>query len=223
MIRIVSIWLVALIALFVLSSCALTNKAQPTIPRFFSPELKQSASRDAAPPRAAGVGPVIELRLGRVQAAAHIREKIIYRNSEHELGFYDELLWTERPEAYLRRALTHKLFEEEGVRSIVTGAGSTLDVELVSFEEIRQPQHVGLVRVTMVLRDDRAVRMEQTLQVERPIPTVEKGQLPGAIAAALGEALRDAVQQITARVLPELTPPPAGPVTPTGPARADAK
>lgn len=224
MIRIVSIWLVALIALFVLTSCALTNKAQPTIPRFFSPELPANANPNKdAQLRRAGGGPTLELRLGRVQSAAHIREKIIYRNSQHELGFYDELLWTEKPEAYLRRALTQTFFEEEGVRSIVTGAGSTLDVELVSFEEIRQPQHTAQVRVRLVLRDDRAVRLEQTLQVERPIPEVEKSQLPGAIAGAMGEALREVVHQISARVIPELTPPPVGPVTPTGPARAAAK
>lgn len=200
MIRILSIWLLGLLALFALTSCALTQKAQPTVPRFFSPE---PAHAPASLPR---VEQPVELRLGRVQAAAHIREKIIYRNSPNEFGFYEDLLWTERPENYLRRALTQTLFEEEGVRSIVTGAGSTLDVELVSFEEIRKPQHLAQVRLTLVLRDDRAVRLEQTLTVERPIPTVEKSQLPGAIAAALGDALRSAVVQVSERVLPQLAP-----------------
>lgn len=220
MIRILSIWLLGLLALFALTSCALTTKAQPTVPRFFSPEPTQGQTQAQAQAALPRVEQPVELRLGRVQAAAHIREKIIYRNSPNEFGFYDDLLWTERPEAYLRRALTQTLFEEEGVRSIVSGAGSTLDVELVSFEEIRKPQHLAQVRVTLVLRDDRAVRLEQTLTVERPIPSVDKSQLPGAIAAALGDALRSAVVQISERVLPQL--PPATPPSSSGTGTATA-
>src|SRR5689334_19308246 len=83
------------------NGCALTQKATPINARYFSPEPAAS-SRSPAAERAAGSG--LELRLGRVMAGAHIRERIVYRDSEYELGFYDDRLWSERPDAYLRRA-----------------------------------------------------------------------------------------------------------------------
>lgn len=206
----------ALLVLLSLGGCALTTKATPTVPRYFSPEPPDLA------PKAAVQRSAIELRLGRISAGSHIREKIAYRNSQYEMGFYDELLWTEKPDAYLRRALTQALFEESGLRSVVGGPAPTLDVELVSFEEIRAPRHLALVRVMWVLRDDRVVRSEQTLTVELPIGTgtaaaadkTPAGSDASDIAAKLGEALRSAVTQIRERVLSELSRPPTQPPPP---------
>lgn len=193
----------ALLALALLAGCALTNKATPTIPRYFTPELPA-----AAQPTAARAG--VELQLGRVSASSHIRDKIIYRNSSYEVGFYDDLLWTERPDSYLRRALSQVLFEQERLRSVVSGMAPVLDVELVNFEEVRGPEHKALVRFTLRLRDDHMVRLEQTVKVERPIAAVSKAQAPAAIAAALGDALGSAVYEISSRVVTELgTKPPA--------------
>ena len=187
--------------------CALTNKAVPTIPRYFSPELPPVQPRAGAPRAGA------ELRLGRITASSHIREKIVYRSSDYEVGFYDDLLWTEKPVSYLRRALSQVLFEQERLRSVVSGAAPVLDVELVSFEELRAPRHAALVRLTFVVRDERMVRLEQTLSVERPIAAASKDQEPAAIAAALGEAMRSAVAQVSERVIAELGRPPAPPVS----------
>ena len=86
-----------------------------------------------------------------------------------------------------------------------------LDVELVNFEEVREPSHRALVQLTLILRDDHMVRLEQTLKVERPIAAANKAQVPAAIAAALGDALNSAVSEISARVVAEL-----GPKTPAG-------
>ncbi len=195
----------ALLALCMLSGCALTNKATPTIPRYFTPELPAVTAKSEAP-RAGG-----ELQLGRVSASSHIRDKIIYRSSSYEVGFYDDLLWTERPDAYLRRALSQVLFERERLHSVVSGMAPVLDVELVNFEEVREPSHRALVQLTLILRDDHMVRLEQTLKVERPIAAANKAQVPAAIAAALGDALNSAVSEISARVVAEL-----GPKTPAG-------
>lgn len=197
--------LAALLALGGLSGCALTNKATPTIPRYFTPELPAVTAKSEAP-RAGG-----ELQLGRVSASSHIRDKIIYRSSSYEVGFYDDLLWTERPDAYLRRALSQVLFERERLHSVVSGMAPVLDVELVNFEEVREPTHRAVVQLTLILRDDHMVRLEQTLKVERPISAANKAQTPAAIAAALGEALNSAVSEISARVVAEL-----GTKTPTG-------
>jgi len=184
--------------------CALTQKATPTDARYFSPELPASTSTQVSP-RSGLAGSAIELRLGRITAGAHIRERIVYRDSPYELGFYEDRLWTERPDAYLRRALAQALFEEQGLRSVVGGAAPVLDVELVRFEEVRKPQHVAASRISFALRDDRVVRRAQTITVELPIPPSEKADAPAATAKALGEVLRSAVAQISERVRDELS------------------
>lgn len=184
--------------------CALTQKATPTDARFFSPELPAAAT-SSRPAEERATGPLIELRMGRVTASSHIRERMVYRDSPHELGFYEDRLWTERPDAYLRRALAQALFEEQGLRSVVSGAAPVLDVELVRFEEVRKPTHIASGRITFSLRDDRIIRKSQTITVERPIPATEKADGPSATAKALGEVLRSAVSQISEQVQGELT------------------
>ena len=182
-----------------LSSCALFSKGEVNFPRYFSPDLPKATSKVGS--KRSGV----ELRLGRVSAGSYIGEKIVFRESDYEVGFYDFLMWTEKPEAYLRRALTRVLFEEEGLTSVLSGAGPTLDVELVSFEEVKTPVHLGLVRIAFTLHDDRVVHMQQTMAIERPIVmVVAKDKQADAVAEALGEALRSAVYEVSGRVLADL-------------------
>src|ERR1700687_2480512 len=161
---------------FALCGCALFSKGEASFPRYFSPDIPQSSSKPAA--KRSGV----ELRLGRVSAGSYIGEKIVFRESKYEIGFYDDRLWTEKPEAYLRRALTRALFEEEGLRNVVSGAAPTLDVELVSFEEVKMPSHIGLVRIAFSLHDDRVVLMQQTMTVEHPIGPSDKKTAADAVA-----------------------------------------
>ena len=183
---------------FALSGCALFSKGEVSFPRYFTPDLPKAPSKVGS--KRSGV----ELRLGRVSAGSYIGEKIVYRESDYEIGFYDYRLWTEKPEVYLRRALTRVLFEEEGLMSVVTGAAPTLDVELVSFEEVKRPTHLALVRVAFSLHDDRVVFMQQTMAIERPIIVLAKGGEADAVAEALGEALRKSVYDVTGRVLKDL-------------------
>ncbi len=194
------------------SNCALFSKGEVSFPRYFTPDLPKGATKVGS--KRSGV----ELRLGRVSAGSYIGEKIVYRESDYEVGFYDFRLWTEKPEVYLRRALTRVLFEEEGLMSIVSGAAPTLDVELVSFEEVRAPQHVALVRIAFSVHDDRSVSLQQTMAIERAIPTPEKGREADAVAEALGDALRQAVYDVTGKVLQDLAkvtaPPTEGTASP---------
>src|SRR4051812_5919368 len=95
--------------LFAFGGCALLSKSDVPTRRYFSPELLAPATRGVARSNA-------ELKLGRVTASPSISERIMFRESIHEVGYYDDRLWTERPEAYLHRALTRVLFEEQGLR-----------------------------------------------------------------------------------------------------------
>jgi cholesterol transport system auxiliary component len=176
------------------SGCALLTKSEPVVPRYFSPE-----AADPAGPRATATG--LELRLGRVDADAYIKDRIIHRDSAFEIGYYDDRVWTEKPQAYVRRALARALFDERGVTQLLSGVGATLDVDVVAFEEVREPVHLARIKLVYEIYDDRVVLLSRSVLVERPIPP-SKGDAAAneavqAMAAALVAAV-DAVADVAA-------------------------
>lgn len=191
------------------SGCALTGKADALSPRYFSPE--QVATRQNAPnPQH------LELQLGQVSSASHLDERIAYRLSGAEVGFYDDRRWTEIPEAYLRRALERELFEQRGLQRIVTGSAPTLDVELTAFEELRGTPTKARVSLSFSVHDQRRSLLERSINVEREV-TVQAGADPGArLAATLASTLSDAVVSVGALVSAELLAA-KGAVPPPGP------
>jgi cholesterol transport system auxiliary component len=197
------------------AGCALTSKSDPMIPRYFSPDESrgrgQVAASTSTPERDTGT-PGIELRLGRITAASYLGERIVFRDSNYELGYYEERRWTERPEAYLRRAVARALFEDRGLRRVVSGAGPSLDIELSELSELRSPPIVR-VRATYVLYDERLVRRQATVTIERPIPSAATAsQSAETSARAMADAFGDAVNQIADRVTSDLRR--SGPITP---------
>ena len=203
----------ALLLLPTAAGCALTSKSDPMMPRYFSPDESRGRAQMAASPTAEHEGEThAELRLGRVTAASYLGERIVFRDSNYELGYYEERRWTERPEAFLRRAVARALFEDRGLRRVVSGAATTLDIELTELTELRSPPVVR-VRATYVLFDERLVRRQATLTIERPIPGAAAAPVRAEIAArAMADALGDAVNQMADRVAADLHR--AGAVTP---------
>lgn len=197
-----------------LSGCALLSKGEVSMRRYFSPDLSVDAPArsDRTTPRASS----LELRLGRVTAGDSLDERMMLRTSAQEIFFYDDRLWTEKPETYLRRGLSRVLFEEGGLRSILRGAGPTLDVELISFEEVKAHAHVGRVKISFTLSDERVVSLQETVCVDRPVVVASSETEASAVARAMGEALRDVVAEIAQRVMAELARAP--PVVAPGPA-----
>ncbi len=190
---------VMLVLVLLLQGCALFSKGDASTRRFYSADL---------PPLPESPGVThgsIELRLGRVAAKRTMSERIMYRASEHEVGYYDDRLWTERPEAYLRRALTRVLFEEQGLKAIVGGPSQTLDVELLMFEEVKAPAHVARVRMAFTLADERVVSLQQTITVERPITATTPEDEGPALAQAMGFALRDSMTELSRRLIDALS------------------
>lgn len=172
--------------------CALMSKGSVVSPRYFSPDVQATA--DAAPEPAPKLR---ELRLGQVDAASHLEERMAYRVTPTELGYYEDRRWTEDPQEYLRRALERELFERKQVRRVVTGAADTLDVELTAFEELREPSpHVRLA-LTYVLHDDRESLLERSVVVERPLAAGNDADRPERVATALGAALAEAVAKVS--------------------------
>jgi cholesterol transport system auxiliary component len=186
--------LVALLSAWalVLSSCALTSKGTALAPRFFSPERPTAAAPLADPP-----GEPLELRLGSVGAASHLDERISYRVHASELGYYEDRRWTEHPEEYLRRALEEELFERRHLRRVVSGAATTLDVELMAFEELREPNPRVRLALRFTLHDDRKALLERRVVIERPVAANGGKDEAQRIASALGSALDSAVTEVS--------------------------
>ncbi len=184
----------------VYGGCALTSKADArSPPRFFSAELPTRAPLLAE----SGAFP-LELRMGQVDAASHLEERISYRLNGAELGYYDDRRWTEAPEQYLRRGLERELFERRHVRRIVSGASSTLDVELTAFEELRGPPARVRLALSYTLHDSRQSSLERSLVVERPLAASDPSDRAEEVAAALAIALRIAVSEISDQVTANL-------------------
>ncbi|GAC1373209.1 MAG: hypothetical protein NVSMB47_20720 [Polyangiales bacterium] len=192
------------------ASCALTSKADSVFFRYFTPERLSPRSLAATGADAS----TLQLRLGRVTSASYLKEPIAFRESESEVGFYEQLLWTERPEAYLRRATSRTLFEERHLRQIVGGPGPTLEVELAVFEELRAPRHAARVVLSWMLRSDQLVVAQRTLTVEHPIGSAKGDAQANAVATAMGDALGEAIDGMAAAVVVELSRLPAPAPTP---------
>jgi len=176
-----------------LAGCALLGKSDPVVWRYFSPEYDGAPA--AAPPL-----PGPQLRLGRVQAWPHLRERMVVRRADRELSYREDRRWTERPEVYLRRALSRTLFEERGLIESLSGRAVTLEVELLAFEEVVQPRRARW-QAHFLLRDDHLALLAGTVAEERP---VGDGEEAAALAEALSQAMRAGVTRIADRVVEAL-------------------
>jgi cholesterol transport system auxiliary component len=193
--------LVALTAV-VGAGCALTSKSDPVTLRYFTPDAVAAPTHVPVGPDADGRG--LELRIGRVNAASNIKDRIAFRDESHEVGYYEELRWSEKPESYLRRAVGRALFEEHGMRELVGRSGATLEIELDAFEELLAPRHVARVEVTWLMRDEQAVQLQRSFTVERPIESVAAPKRANALASAMAAALGEAVGSIATDVVGEM-------------------
>lgn len=182
-----------------LSSCALTAKSESTFPRYYSPE-GLTAVTPATSGQPASDAAVVDLKLGRVTAASDLKDNIAFREGTHEVGYYDDLLWTERPDAYLGRALSRSLFGSRA-RHVLHGDAPMLEVKLLAFEEIRGAVPRVRVVTSFSLRDDRTIYFEETWSEERPLAPKAGGE---EVAAALGAALEGMVNHIADRVQTKL-------------------
>lgn len=187
---------VLLASLLPACSSALLSKSEPLDVRYFSPPPAAASERELPPDTARP-----ELRLGRVSAAPHIGRRIVFRSDSHEVGYYEKLRWTESPDEYVRWDLAQTLFEREGLLRVVSGAAPTLDVELVAFEEVKEPRHVARVILTATLVDGRHERYGRTFVIERPISS-DGG--PESTVAALSGALHEGVERIAGDVVSQL-------------------
>jgi len=179
------------------SACALTSKADLVEIRYFSPERVRTTGQSPARPGAPHAA--FDLKLGRVSSGPSLRERIAYRDATYELGYYDDLRWTERPETYVRRGLGRALFEQRAFHRVLGGLAPTLDVEVIAFDDLRLPAGRAVrVQLKLLLHEANGVLLEETLTVERPVagdkPKIEE------VIAAMAIALDAACEQLSQKV-----------------------
>jgi hypothetical protein len=144
------------------------------------------------------------LRLHNIRAGSHLKSSISYWRTGHEVSFYEERRWVELPEVYLQRMLSQVLFQERGFRRVVAGSAPTLEVELTSFDELREGEPRVRVELSALLYEDGIAEMEQTIAVERPIPQQQPGDhrdRAEILAENLAAALREAVGRVADQVV----------------------
>ena len=193
--------LVALMLAGLSSGCALMSKGEPVTPRYFTPLAEPSSSGAKAGAPASERAPS-ELRLGQVEPAAHLDERIAYRVSDAELAYYADQRWTEPPEALVRRALERELFERRGLERVVSGAAPTLDIDVLGFEELREPPARARVSMRLLLHDDRRAQLERTVTVD--VPLADGADRGPALARAMAEALSTAARQVADLAITQL-------------------
>jgi cholesterol transport system auxiliary component len=184
------------------SACALTSKAEVVDVRYFSPERIEPRRDNKGPTlidRATGSNVPLEVRLGRVSSGPNLRERIAFRNTAYELGYYEDLRWTERPETYVRREIGRSLFETQGMRRVLSGTAPTLDVEVIAFDELRLMSGRAVrVQLRVILYEDAGVILEDTLTIDRPVlgekPKIEE------VIAAMATALDATADQVALKV-----------------------
>ena len=193
-----------LLAAALLWGCALSSKGEALTPRYFTPApADRLEPRTAQPePPAADRTSVPELRIGRVEPAAYLEERIAYRLSATELAYYEDRRWTEPPEQIVRRALELELFERRAFQRVVSGAAPTLDVEVLRFEELREKPPRARLALWITLRDERHALLERTLSVD--VPFDAESDAGPALAAAMASALRQATEQVAEQVSAQL-------------------
>jgi ABC-type uncharacterized transport system auxiliary subunit len=204
----IQISLLALLACASSAGCALTSRSEPMPMRYFSAEAAAPASTRAQR-SALAPGSDLPLRLDRVRSSSHLADAIAYRSAEHEVGYYEGEHWTERPSDFLERALERALYQDQGLKRVISGASETLVVELTSFEEIRGPRPVARFEATITLHDEATSQLVQTVRVERPIAPSQAAQgdsddAPPRVVAALAAALEAGVDQIAQVVAQKL-------------------
>jgi cholesterol transport system auxiliary component len=171
--------------------CALLSRGSSVDTRWYTPELTQTSPGSAE--RQGGS----ELRLGRVTSGSDLGLRIAYGDGLYQIGYYEGLRWTERPQQYVRRAVAHALFEQGPFRRALTGEAPTLEVEVVDFEEVKAPTaHAARISLRFVLSTDR-VLLERTVSVTK---AVAGGDFDGFVAA-MSQALEASAREVERGVL----------------------
>lgn len=197
---------VVILVLALAAGCLARNAAEP---RFFRPDSALLSDSHAGDPPPASSGPIPVVRLRAVDGEPGLRERVVWRASPLEYGFYEQRRWHELPASYVERALRAAFRKSARVRLSDDLHVPSLRVVVTAFDEVLAPAHVASVEATASLHDAHGQQLfERPFAAEAPIA----GDDPAAMARAMGGALDTVATQIALAVADAA--PPARGVTP---------
>jgi ABC-type uncharacterized transport system auxiliary subunit len=181
--------LVALLSALLLSGC-LGSSAPHS--RYFSPLAEL--------PEAKPAGDTL-LRFRGLKAPPHLKDKIVWRLSDVEVGVYDLRRWLAEPPEMVADHLSRELYQARGLRRTLSGSMPTLEVTLELFEEELAPGHLVRIQLSALLVDRAQLSLlEKTYRVEQPIASEE----PEDMARAMDKALQSLTGQVADDVVAAL-------------------
>lgn len=189
-------WICSLVALCLLGGC-LTRNEQTRV-RYYSLN-----NIETPVPRASQHWPTT-LGIRPLTAASRYRDRILYRVSEVEVGFYPFDRWVEPPEEMVNRLLTELieasgLFQQVAAAEDVQPSSWILSGEVTRFDEVRKPE--GRFAACWLRLELRRARTEQLLWSEMLTATVGLADnTPEALAQAMSQAVHDVAVQLIARL-----------------------
>jgi ABC-type uncharacterized transport system auxiliary subunit len=187
----------ATIALALLAGCALVKSSKPIEVRYFTPREAEGRERVSEVP---GDKKKIALHITHVESSAHLRERIAWRASPVEIALYDTRRWSDPPDVYVQRAIEKEFYDRRGVTQTLDRDGPELDVELIEFEEVVAPKHLGRVQLRYRLRDKDQVLERGTIVAERPVAGQDFANVVDAIGAALDQAAEQLADEVMRRL-----------------------
>src|SRR5262249_21833195 len=132
-----------------------------------------------------------------------LRERVVWRSSPIEYGFYEQRRWHEHPAYYVERALRAALHKTARVHITDDLRVPSLRVAVSAFDEVLAPAHAAVVEGPASLHEPHGrVLPERPFVAAVPIA----GDDPAAMAHAMGEALDDVATRIAEAVVD--VPPP---------------
>ena len=103
--------------------CGLISPSEPEPTVYFNLAAERVPTREKAV-----TGDGLSVRLRPVRAATHLKERIVWRESEVKLGFYDLRRWAEQPSDMIDVRLRRELFEKRRLLRSVASDAPILEV-----------------------------------------------------------------------------------------------
>ena len=183
-------------------------------PRFYRPasvalDGADDTSTNGHPAADAARGEPARVRLHTVRSAPFLRERMVWRASDVEYGFYEQRRWSELPSRYVRRALATTLETTPGVLLVDDVSAPRLDVEVLAFDEVVAPKHEASVVLAATVRQGERTMLDRTYAARVAVATDDGAGTAQAMGKALDEVTKAVADGVAKSSAPRHAPTPA--------------
>jgi ABC-type uncharacterized transport system auxiliary subunit len=143
----------------------------------------------------------VAIKVRRLRAAPYLGDRIVWRSSPVDVGFYESRRWIEPPADVVERAVHDEVFGALGMEP-AAGSAITLELELSHFEEVIAPTHEAEVVLGFELEDAAGRRVARDTLVART--RVARGDEFAGVARSMGAAIDEVIGQLSERLVAAL-------------------